>query len=275
MVVPVKDKAWTGSNITIGALRSRCHAVKPFCQQHHNSHDPFVAISGTLPVVAVCKDMTLASPTQVPVPVLPDRVTRLWLAHRAEEAALHLIPEAAQLCAELFQRLPEHEELVLLNRSPGIKNDEEARACQRALAETAFHLAFTGGSHTVRLNMMQLFQRIRLKAAFYDYLAIRLISQQPSGSQPVTAEIQRFHQARTEFSAAMDAIIQQLENRIEQTFHTCNATQYISLSAAKDIARIVLRQYVHETAEVPQSDAFSSEFLRRYQRRLAGLNVAD
>ncbi|NQD38379.1 hypothetical protein HPT27_15230 [Permianibacter sp. IMCC34836] len=184
---------------------------------------------------------------------------------------MHLVPEAAQLCAELFQRLPEHEELVLLTRSPGVKNEQEAQACQRALAETAFHLAFTGGSHTVRLNMMQLFQRIRLKPAFYDYLAIRLISQQPSGSKPVSPEMQQFHQARTEFSSAMDGIVQQLEGRIEQTFHACNATQYISLSAAKDIARIVLRQYVHETAEVPDSNGFSSEFLRRYQRRLAGL----
>lgn len=215
--------------------------------------------------------MTLASLTQSPAPAQPDRVTRLWLAHRAEEAALHLIPEAAQLCAELFQRLPEHEELVLLARSPGVKNDEEAHACQRALAETAFHLSFTGGSHTVRLNMMQLFQRIRLKPAFYDYLAIRLISQQPIGTKAVSPEMQQFHRARTEFSAAMDTIVQQLENRIEHTFHACNATQYISLSAAKDIARIVLRQYVHETAEVPEGEAFTAEFLRRYQRRLAGL----
>lgn len=217
----------------------------------------------------------MALSTQSPAPALPDRVTRLWLAHRAEEAALHLIPEAAQLCAELFQRLPENEELVLLARSPGIKNEEEARACQRALAETAFHLAFTGGSHTVHLNMMQLFQRLRLKPAFYDYLAIRLISQHPSSNQPVSQEMQRFHRSRTEFSAAMDGIIQQLEGRIEQTFNACNATQYISLSAAKDIARIVLRQYVHETAEVPNSEAFSGEFLRRYQRRLAGLSVND
>lgn len=219
--------------------------------------------------------MTLASLTQSPAPAMPDRVTRLWLAHRAEESALHLVPEAAQLCAELFQRLPEHEELVLLTRSPGVKNEQEAQACQRALAETSFHLAFTGGSHTVRLNMMQLFQRIRLKPAFYDYLAIRLISQQPSGSKPVSPEMQHFHQARTEFSAAMDGIVQQLEGRIEQTFNACNATQYISLSAAKDIARIVLRQYVHETADVPDNIAFSSEFLRRYQRRLAGLSAHD
>ncbi|MFZ5842052.1 MAG: hypothetical protein ACOY3E_04055 [Pseudomonadota bacterium] len=217
----------------------------------------------------------MALSTQSPAPAQPDRVTRLWHAHRAEEAALHLVPEAAQLCAELFQRLPENEELVLLSRSPGVRNEEEARACQRALAETAFHLSFTGGSHTVRLNMMQLFQRIRLKPAFYDYLAIRLISQQPSGNKPISAEMQRFHQSRTEFSAAMDSIIQQLENRIEQAFHACNATQYISLSAAKDIARIVLRQYVHETPEVPQGENFNAEFLRRYQRRLAGLSAHD
>lgn len=206
---------------------------------------------------------------------MPDRVSRLWLAHRAEEAALHLIPEAAQLCAELFQRLPEQEELVLLSRSPGVKSIEEAQACQRALAETAFHLAFTGGSHTVRLNMMQLFQRIRLKPAFYDYLAIRLISQQPAGNKQISSDMQHFHQARTEFSAAMDNIIQQLEGRIEQTFHACNATQYISLSAAKDIARIVLRQYIHETADIPEGESFANEFLRRYQRRLAGLNATD
>ena len=216
----------------------------------------------------------MASLTQSPAP-LPDRVTQLWLAHRAEESALHLVPEAAQLCAELFQRLPEHEALVLLNRSPGVKNEQEAHACQRALAETAFHLAFTGGSHTVHLNMMQLFARIRLKSAFYDYLAIRLISQQPSGHKPASLEMQHFHQARTEFSAAMDGIVQQLEGRIEQTFTACNATQYISLSAAKDIARIVLRQYVHEAADVPDNHVFATEFLRRYQRRLAGLEAKD
>ncbi len=219
--------------------------------------------------------MTLATLPHASAPASPDRITRLWLTHRAEESSLHLIPEAALMCAELFQRLPENEELILLYRSPGVRDEQEAHACQRALAETAFHLAFTGGSHTVRLNMMQLFQRIRLKPAFYDYLAIRLISQHGGSSQAVSVEMQRFHAARTEFSAAMDAVIQQLEHRIEQTFHACNATQYISLSAAKDIARIVLRQYIHETSDVPTGETFNSELLRRYQRRLAGLNANE
>lgn len=203
-----------------------------------------------------------------------NRISRLWLTHRAEEMALHLVPEAAKICAELFQRMPDNELLIQVDRSPGIKDEDEAYSSQKLLAETAFHLSFTGGSHTVKLNMLQTFQRLRLKPAFYDYLAIRVISEFPQHSSQNDL-VRQFHSARSQFSLEMDECLQEMDASIEQVFQQCNATQYISLSAAKDIARIVLRQYVHCTRDVPDPFSFKTVFLRRYKERLSGMDASE
>ena len=202
------------------------------------------------------------------------RISRLWLSHRAEEMALHLVPQAARICAELFQRMPEGELLIQIERSPGIKDQEDALEAQRLLAETAFHLNFTGGSHTVQLSMIQTFQRFRLKPAFYDYLAIRLLSEFPQHESHTDA-IKQFHSSRSQFSLEMDECLQEMDSAIERVFQNCNATLYISLSAAKDIARIVLRQYVHSTRDVPDPFTFKTDFLKRYKDRLSGMDASE
>lgn len=218
--------------------------------------------------------MILATLTDYSHSASINRISRLWLKHRAEEMALHLIPEAAKICAELFQRMPPNELLIQVDRSPGIKDEPEAYQSQKLLADTAYHLSFTGGSHTVQLSMLQTFQRLRLKPSFYDYLAIRLISEHPN-QQKQNESIKQFHSARSQFSMEMDECLQEMDASIEQVFQQCNATHYISLSAAKDIARIVLRQYVHSTRDVPDPFTFKSEFLRRYKERLSGMDATE
>ncbi len=210
-----------------------------------------------------------------PAPELVHVVVELWQTHRAEEMALQQLPEAALLCAELFSRLPHDPSLIQSTWPHPDFPEADAQALQETMATIYWQIIQKGETPDRLDQLMKCFSVIRLQPAIYDFIAMRVLAMGATADTSHATEFIQFKSARRQFAAKVDQAIHLLESRIHAAFIDCNATQYLSLAAAKDIARIVLRRYVHDYNHTPGIMEFLSEFVVRYRHRLSSDTQSD
>lgn len=210
-----------------------------------------------------------------PAPELVNVVVELWQTHRAEEMALQQLPDAALLCAELFSRLPHDTSLIQSTWPHPDFPDADGPALQETMATIYWQIMQKGDTPDRLEQLLKCFSVIRLQPAIYDFVAMRVLAMGATADAKHAGEFIHFKSARRQFAAKVDQAIHILEPRIHAAFIDCNATHYLSLAAAKDIARIILRRYVHDINLTPGIMEFLSEFVVRYRQRLSSDTQSD
>lgn len=203
-----------------------------------------------------------------PSPELSAVIADLWFSHRTEEKSLARLAEAALLAAELLQRLPNDMQMITGLREDSPYPGADIAMIRLALVDTYCAICQHGKTELQLQQLQSLFSSVRLNSVTYDFIAMRLLASGALANASQATSYIQFKSAKRQFAATLDQCLLQLSPYIKILFQQYNATRYLSSIAANDIARQVLRRYVHEANKPVNASEFVDTFIRLYRARL-------